>query len=298
MGCAKVSSSFKIEDLQAISSPLIFSLKGESTSGQRRSGFHFLSPGHRYLLLALLCLSRRQAHRKLIIFFLITLLCQLSFPNHLTFQPHQCYCWLQGGKNTRAALAHLCRKMQSWCLIAESVKAVPILGTQMPQDGGEELLRRKGCIALHARVSQAHTSEASVAPASKQRGESWSVASNRAVGDVGKKLQGKSIHSHTFILSLPSPSPEKVNATSFVFLKISLVNVMRPLTVTSSQHLRVILTIQQHPRCSKELENTSSAENTNISAEQTHLMYQSSNKEPPETAGRAPICWGEQTRGT
>ncbi|EOB05108.1 hypothetical protein Anapl_03531 [Anas platyrhynchos] len=42
---------------------------------------------------------------------------------------------LKGGKNTRAALAHLCRKMQSWCLIAESVKAVPILGTQTPQDG-------------------------------------------------------------------------------------------------------------------------------------------------------------------
>lgn len=39
---------------------------------------------------------------------------------------------------------------------------------------------------------------------------------------------------------------------------------MRPWTVTSSQHPTAILTSQQHPHYSKELENMSSAENTNI----------------------------------
>lgn len=46
---------------------------------------------------------------------------------------------------------------------------------------------------------------------------------------------------------------------------------MRPLTVTSSQHPTSILIIQQHPHCSKELENTSSAENTNINVQNKHI---------------------------
>ena len=40
--------------------------------------------------------------------------------------------------------------------MAVSVKAVPISGTQMPQDRDEELFRKKGRIALRAWVSQAH----------------------------------------------------------------------------------------------------------------------------------------------
>lgn len=48
---------------------------------------------------------------------------------------------------------------------------------------------------------------------------------------------------------------------------------MRPSAVTSSQHPTAILTSQQHPHCSKELENTSSAENRNINTQSKRAWW-------------------------
>lgn len=127
-------------------------------------------------------------------------------------------------------------------------------------------------IALHARVSQAHWEQPQNTKQKLlllwlQRGERLAVISSWRAGH----LQCKSIH-HTHSPSVsPPPSAKKVNAGSFVFLKISFVNIMRPLTIISSQHPTMILTIQQHPQCSKELENTSSAENTNINVQNKHI---------------------------
>lgn len=159
------------------------------------------------------------------------------------------------------------------CPIAVSVKAMPTSGTQGED---EELLRRKGCVALPVWLSHAHCGQPGNINQKPSlpwwaNNKEWAsqLLLTEQQGERNKNLQVKSIQPHSF--SHFPPSPRKVNATCFVFLKISLVNIMRPLTVTSSQHPTVIPTIQQHPHNSKELENTSSAENTNINVQNKHI---------------------------
>lgn len=152
---------------------------------------------------------------------------------------------------------------------AVSMKAVPISDVH---DRGEELFRRNSnCLA--------HTGEPSTLRAAPKYKSEAIVTLTAMWREAGSHFQLKSggtcsvnpfIHTHSLSHSPPS-SAEKVNATSFVFLKISFVNIMRPLTVISSQHPTMILTIQQHPQRSKELENTSSAENTNINVQNKHI---------------------------